>query len=179
MTRLAEQSKVPLVCTRNTVGMPAFAVMTRGEYPPFAVTSMNCLPSTTVATAAPEAVLSEEEVASQNAPLIRRALITIEMRIGLVICSDAEKRIDDTRCCKRICEIEECECDNDDTRGLEEYPLPRFVRDIERTDRKEREYRERAERKDEHRERAMHETPRGERIELHGLGKPAREDESP
>ena len=36
MTKLAEQSNVPLVFPRNTVGIPAVAVTTCGEYPPFA-----------------------------------------------------------------------------------------------------------------------------------------------
>src|SRR3989344_1729695 len=133
------------------------------------------MPSTIVAV--PLAASPDDCVASQNAPPMRRTLTTIETRIGLVIWSDVEERIDDTRRRERIAEIEQCQCDNDDARSLEEYPLPRFVRDVERTERKEREYGKGAERKDEHRERAVHEAPRGERVKLHGLGKPAREDE--
>src|SRR3989344_7874261 len=177
MTKLAEQSNVPLVFTRNTVGIPAVAVTTCGEYPPFAEISTYCTPSTIVAV--PLAAAPDDCVASQNAPAMRRTLTTIETRIGLVIWSDVEERIDDTRRRERIAEIEQCQCDNDDARSLEEYPLPRFVRDVERTERKEREYGKGAERKDEHHRGTVHETPCRERIELHGLGEPARKDESP
>jgi hypothetical protein len=52
MTRLDEQSNVPLVSTRNIVGTPAVAVMMRGEYPLFADTSIYCVPSIIVATPA-------------------------------------------------------------------------------------------------------------------------------
>ena len=87
---------------------------------------------------------------------------------------DVEERIDYTRSGKRIREIEERQHNNDNARGLEEYPLPRLVRDIERAERKERQHGEGAEGKDEHRERTLHEAARREREELHGLGKSAR-----
>lgn len=47
MTTLAEQSNVPSVVMRNIVGIPDFAVMVRGEYPPFARIAMTCVPFTT------------------------------------------------------------------------------------------------------------------------------------
>ncbi len=132
MTKLAEQSNVPLVFTRNTVGKPAVAVTTRGEYPPFAEMSTYCMPSTMVAV--PLAAAPEDFVASQNAPPTRRVLTTIEMRIGFVIFLDAEQRIDNTCCSERIPKVKESERDDNDTCRLEEYPLPRLVGNIERTE---------------------------------------------
>src|SRR3989344_1368728 len=176
MTKLAEQSNVPLVFIRKIVGMPAFASMTRGEYPPLAVMSTYCTPPTIVAVALPPPP-PDERADSQNAPPTRRTLNTIEMMTGLFIALDVEQRIDYTCCRERIREIEQGKRDNDDTRRFEKYPLPRLVRDIERAERKEREYGKGAERKDEHRECAVHEAPRGERVELHRLGKSARENE--
>src|SRR3989338_1087 len=90
---------------------------------------------------------------------------------------NVEKRINDPRGRERVRKVEQGKCDDYQTCGLEEYSLPRFVRDIERPKREERKYRKGAERKDEHRECAVHETPCGECIELHGLGKSARQDE--
>src|SRR3989344_4180771 len=75
MTRLAEQSNVPLVFTRNTVGIPAFAVTTRGEQPPFREMSTYCTPSTIVAVALLHPS-PDERAASQNAPPTRRTLTT-------------------------------------------------------------------------------------------------------
>ncbi len=46
MTRAEEQSKVPCVFILRTVGMFAFAVVFRGEYPPLALISIICFPST-------------------------------------------------------------------------------------------------------------------------------------
>src|SRR3990167_4382662 len=139
--------------------------------------STYCMPSTIVAV--PLAAAPEDFVASQNAPPMRRTLATIEMRIGFVILLDAEQRIDYTCRSERVGEIEQCERDYDYTRGLEEYPLPRLVRNVERTEGKECEHREGAERENEHRHRPLHEAPRGERIELHGLGESAREEKCP
>lgn len=41
-----EQSNEPFVLKRTMVGIPALAVESRGEYPPLALISMICLPST-------------------------------------------------------------------------------------------------------------------------------------
>ena len=133
MTKLAEQSNVPLVFIRKTVSMPAFASMTRGEYPPLAVMSTYCTPPTMVAVALPPPP-PDERADSQKAPPTRRTLTTIEMMTGLFIALDVEKRIDYTCRRERVAQIEQCECDNDDARGLEEYSFPRLVRDIERTE---------------------------------------------
>src|SRR3989338_10605933 len=73
ITRLAEQSNVPFVFTRKVVGTPAFARITRGEYPPFAVMSTTCFPSTTE-TAEPLSVLGALHL-NQNPPKIINTLI--------------------------------------------------------------------------------------------------------
>lgn len=44
----AEQSYVPVVFTRSTVGTPALATVFRGQYPPFALISIVCTLSVTV-----------------------------------------------------------------------------------------------------------------------------------
>src|SRR3989344_2162989 len=149
MTKLAEQSNVPLVFIRKTVGMPAFASMTRGEYPPLAVMSTYCTPPTIVAVALPPPP-PDERADSQNAPPTRRTLTIIEMMTGFFIALDVKGRIYYTRRSERVAQIEQGERDNDDARGLEEYPLPRLVRDIGRAEREEREDGERAEREYEH-----------------------------
>jgi len=43
-----EQSNVPFVSNRKIVGIPAFAMLLRGWYPPLAWISMICFPSTIV-----------------------------------------------------------------------------------------------------------------------------------
>ncbi len=47
ITRELEQSKVPCVSTRIIVGILAWAIDTRGEYPPLAVILTICFPSAT------------------------------------------------------------------------------------------------------------------------------------
>lgn len=83
MTKLAEQSKVPRVLTRKTVGTPAFAVTTLGEYPPFAVMSINCLPSTIETADCPVVVSLGGDFgdAAQKAQPISTAVIAREAAI--------------------------------------------------------------------------------------------------
>src|SRR3989344_7892623 len=80
ITRLAEQSNVPLVFTRKVVGTPAFARITRGEYPPFAVMSTSCFPSTTD-TAVSLSTPAGFDV-NQKAPKMSKRLKQIETRIA-------------------------------------------------------------------------------------------------
>ena len=55
-----EQSNVPLVLKRMIVGIPAFAILFLGWYPPFARISMICFPSTTLTLLADTVSLDEE-----------------------------------------------------------------------------------------------------------------------
>ena len=135
MTRLAEQSNVPFVFTRRIVGMPAFAITLRGEYPPFAEMSIICRPSTmkTAGTPPPPSPASDPEDTNQNAPPMRSPLMATETNIDLFIL-EVEERIDNAGRGERVREIEYCERDDGDAGRLEENPPPRLVRDIERTE---------------------------------------------
>lgn len=87
MIRLAEQSNVPFVVTLKTVGMPAFATTLRGEYPPFALISIICLPSTTETDGDIVLLVSSPGLAdvNQNATAIKIALSEREMTTRVFI----------------------------------------------------------------------------------------------
>src|SRR3990167_3539838 len=102
ITRLAEQANVPLVFTRKVVGTPAFARITRGEYPPFAVMSTICFPSTTETAVSLSTLVCL--LLNQNAPKMRSALIQTEISTALFML-EVEKWIDNPRrrqCVKQI-----------------------------------------------------------------------------
>ena len=80
------QSKVAFVFMRNIVGIPAFAAVSLGEYPPFTRISTTCLPFATdtlstlgvVARPAPE----PKKI---MAPPISTAAAMIEITIGFIL----------------------------------------------------------------------------------------------
>ena len=80
------QSNVAFVFMRNTVGIPAFAAVSFGEYPPFTPISTICLPfaidtlSTLGAAARPA-----PEPEKMMAPPISTAVAMIEMMIGFIL----------------------------------------------------------------------------------------------
>ena len=132
---LDEQSKVPLVETRRMVGTPAFAVIIRGEYPPFAVISMICFPSRVMAAGDGVTLVSGagESEAYQKAHPTMTTLTAIEIIVGLFIL-EIKEWIDNPRGGERVREIKERERNHDNTSGLEENPLPRLVRNIQRSE---------------------------------------------
>src|SRR3989338_1491382 len=84
MTKADEQSNVPLVLTFITVGIPAWAVVTLGEYPPLALISIICLPSITFTLFSVGGVIPFESWLLPTitiAPPIRMAATSIDMAV--------------------------------------------------------------------------------------------------
>ena len=136
MIKLAEQSNVPFVFTRTTVGTPALAITTRGEYPPLADMSMICVPSTIVAVgvaASPRFEAYPGET-SRNAPPIKAVLTTIETAVVVFIVLEIEEWADDSGSGERVRAVYESQRDNNDTSRLKEDALPWLVCNIQRTE---------------------------------------------
>ena len=81
----AEQSKVPFVFIRSKVGMPAFAALSFGEYPPFASISTICFPSVmdTFATLGVEPLPLEP--AKRMAPPMRALATTTAIAVFMLL----------------------------------------------------------------------------------------------
>lgn len=117
--RAEEQSKVPLVWTLMTVGIFALAMVTRGAYPPFALISITCFPSTMEVFACPvelAGVLPPRR--SIKMPPTARTMTTREPMIILFIGKgrrelEAKDRIDNASSGQRIDEIEDGKKDHD------------------------------------------------------------------
>ena len=80
-----EQSNVAFVFMRKTVGMPAFAAVSLGEYPPFASISTICLPfATDTLSMLGVAVCPAPEREKIMAPPMSTATAMIEITIGFI-----------------------------------------------------------------------------------------------
>src|SRR3989338_2693039 len=181
MIKLAEQSNVPFVFTRTTVGTPALAITMRGEYPPLADMSMICVPSTIVAVgvaASPRFEAYPGET-SRNAPPIKAVLTTRETAVVVFIVLEIEEWADDSGSGERVRAVYESQRDNNDTSRLKEDALPWLVCNIQRTEGEKGEHRECPDREDEHGERSLYKASRRERVELHRLREAAGEEEGP
>ena len=87
------QSKVVFVFMRNTVGIFAFAAVSLGEYPPFAVISTICLPFATDTLSTLEVVARPApEPENMIAPPINTAAAMIEMTIGFIFLKIKDRR---------------------------------------------------------------------------------------
>lgn len=118
-----EQSKVPFVSNRMIVGIPAFAILFRGWYPPFAEISMICVPSTTLTLfAATVGVLSLPPLVSMKAPPMRTTATIIDMIvafINMIILKIKDGRYE-TNYHQAIDKVEKCKHDNNQSGSLKE-----------------------------------------------------------
>src|SRR5690606_32177758 len=79
-----EQSKVPVVLNRKIVGIPEVPMLFIGKYPPLAVTSMICLPSSTYTLFIFSSVVffnSPDDAEKYSALKISTAVMVIEIKI--------------------------------------------------------------------------------------------------
>ena len=115
----AEQSNVPFVFIRKTVGISAFAALSFGEYPPLASISTICFPSVTDTFATLGASpLPPLEPAKRIAPPMRApAIITAIAVFMLLEVEDWRHQSDDHQA---IDEVKDCKHDDDETCCLEE-----------------------------------------------------------
>lgn len=123
-----EQSKVPFVSNRMIVGIPAFAILFRGWYPPFAEISIICFPSTTLTLSTRTAgVLSPPSRVSMKVPPMRTTAMTIDMVVAFInainiisILKIKDGRYE-TNYHQAIDKVEKREHDHDQSSALEEY----------------------------------------------------------
>lgn len=86
----AEQSYVPVVFTRSTVGIPAFATVFRGQYPPFALISTVCTLSVIVTFCAEDEGVSDEPLepplsTMNSVPEMMMAATMIEKGVDFIL----------------------------------------------------------------------------------------------
>ena len=80
------QSKVAFVFMRKMVGIPAFAAVSLGEYPPFTRISTTCLPfATDTLSTLGAAAMPAPEPKRIMAPPISTAAAMIEITIGFIL----------------------------------------------------------------------------------------------
>ena len=115
----AEQSNVPFVFIRRTVGMPAFAALSFGEYPPLASISIICFPSVmdTFATLGVAPVLPREPE-KRIAPPMRAPVITTATAVFMLL--EVEDRRYEPDYHQAIDKVEDRKHDHNESCRLEE-----------------------------------------------------------
>ena len=115
----AEQSNVPFVFIRRTVGMPAFAALSLGEYPPLASISTICFPSAVDTFATLGVVpLPPLEPAKRIAPPTRAPATTTAIAVFMLLEVEDWRYEPDYH--QTIDKVEDRKHDDDKSRGLEE-----------------------------------------------------------
>ena len=126
-----EQSNVAFVFMRNTVGIPAFAAVSLGEYPPFAEISIICLLfATDTLSTLGAAAMPVPEPEKMIAPPMSTATAMIEITIGFILLQikDWRYEADDHQ---TVNKVEEREHDHDEAGCFEENARLGTVLDTE------------------------------------------------
>ena len=128
------QSKVAFVFMRNIVGIPAFAAVSFGEYPPFTRISTTCLPfATDTLSTLGVAARPAPEPKKIMAPPMSTAAAMIEITIGFIFLQIKDWRYEaDDR--QAVDKIEERKHDHDEAGCLEKYASFGIILNTERTE---------------------------------------------